>query len=194
MGILSFLFEPLVFYVLLAALVFGAVYIIFSALGRDSDEQPANQKQALDTQFLQIDTQKTEQESAQIKKALSSKEEELGILSREKDKQLKENERLKVSVNTLEKQLKAKEEVLKKENLSYQELQNKIKTLENEAADLKTDLSLKNQMYNGLKSQYEELEQSLIRGQAAKQETPPKSQGKEKDLLSRIENPQEKEG
>jgi chromosome segregation ATPase len=193
MGILSFLFEPFVFYALLAMLVFGAIYIIFSTLGRSPDEQQANQKPGLDMRFLEIDAQKTDQESAEIKKALSTKEEELKIIGREKDEQLKDNERLKSSIITLEAQLKDKEGLLKKEGSGRQELQKKIKTLENELADLKTDLSLKNQMYNGLKSQYEELEQSVIRS-GSKQETQAKPPGKEKDLLSQIENPEKKEG
>ncbi len=193
MGILSFLFEPLVFYVLLAVFVFGAIYIIFSTLGKGPDEQQANQKSGLDMGYLEIDAKKTEQESAEIKTALGNKEEELKIISREKVEQLRENERLKSSIITLEAELKDKTEALKKENSGRQELQKKIKTLENELEDLKTDLSLKNQMYNGLKSQYEELEQSLMRS-GPKQETQSKPSGKEKDLLSRIENPEKKEG
>ena len=193
MGVFSFLFEPFVFYALLAIFVFGAIYIIFSTLGKGPDEQQVNQKLGADMGFLEIDAQKTEQESAEIKTALSNKEEELKLISREKDERLRENERLKSSIITLEAQLKDKTETLQKENSGRQELQKKIKTLENELEDLKTDLSLKSQMYNGLKSQYEELEQSLIRS-GPKQETQSKPSGKEKDLLSKIENPEEKEG
>jgi chromosome segregation ATPase len=194
-GILSFLFEPFVFYALLAILVFGAIYIIFSTLGRSQDEQQTNQKPGLDMRFLEMDAQKSDQEGAEIKRALSGKEEELKICSREKDEQLRENERLRSSIISLEAQLKEKTEATEKEGLGRQELQDKIKSLEKELADLKTDLSLKSQMYNGLKSQYEELEQNMIRrGTGPKQETQPKPPGKEKDLLSRIENPEEKEG
>jgi len=193
MGILSFLFEPFVFYTLLAIFVFGAIYVIFSTLGSSPDEQQANQKLGIDTGFLEIDAQKTDQESAEIKKVLSDKEEELKVVSREKEEQLRERQRLESAIATLETQLKKKEEVLKKESSGRQELQKKIKNLENELGDLKTDLSLKSQMYNGLKSQYEELEQSLIRS-GSKQETQDKPSGKEKDLLSKIENPEENPG
>jgi chromosome segregation ATPase len=193
MGILSFLFEPFVFYVLLAILVFGAIYIIFSTLGKNAEVHPADQGHGLDMQFLEIDAHKSDQENAEIKKALSSKEEELLICSREKDKQLEENERLRSSIAALEAQLKEKLGSLKEENSDRQGLQDRIKTLEKELADLKTDLSLKSQMYNGLKSQYEELEQSMMRSSTPKQETQTKPPAKEKDLLSRIENPEEEE-
>ena len=82
---------------------------------------------------------------------------------------------------------------MKKESSGRQELQKKIKILEDELGDLKTDLSLKSQMYNGLKGQYEELEQTMIRS-GTKQETQDKPSGKEKDLLSKIENPEENQG
>ncbi len=91
-----------------------------------------------------------------------------------------------------EKGRREKEGALKKDDSGRRDLQEKIKSLEKELADLKTDLSLKSQMYNGLKSQYEELEQSLIRP-SSKQETSNKPSGTEKDLLSKIENSEEKE-
>jgi chromosome segregation ATPase len=194
MGVFSFLFEPFVFYALLAIFVFGAIYIIFTTLGRSQDEQQTNQKAGLDMRFLEIDAQKSDPENAEIKKTLSNKEEELKICSSEKDRQFRENERLKSSIISLEAQLKEKVAAAKNENSDRQDLLDRIKTLEKELADLKTDLSLKSQMYNGLKSQYEELEQNMIRGSGPKQETQPKPPGKEKDLLSQIENPEEKEG
>ena len=191
MGILSFLFEPFVFYALLAILVFGAIYIIFSTLGRNAEVQPAEHGQGLDTQFLEIDTKRSDQETDELKKALSSKEEELLACSREKDESVKESVRLRATISTLEAQLKQEASAQKEEDSGNRELQDKIKSLEKELADLKTDLSLKSQMYNGLKSQYEELEQSMIRGSAPKREAQPKPPAKEKDLLSRIENPEE---
>lgn len=194
MGVFAFLFEPFVFYALLTILVFGAIFIIFSALGKSQDEQRVGQKSGLDMQFLEINAQKGIQENAEIKEALSSREEELKACRREKDEQFKENELLKSSIIELEAQLKEKAAAVKGESSGRQELQDKIKTLEKEVADLKTDLSLKSQMYNGLKSQYEELEQNMIRGSGPKQQAQPKSPGKEKDLLSQIENPEEKEG
>jgi|GEM_PF-7047654 len=194
MGAINFLFEPFVFYALLAILVFGAFYIIFTTLGRNQDEQHSEQKLGIDRRFSELDTQKSDQEKLDIQKALSSKEKELKICSQEKDSRLKEVERLKSSVSSLETQLKEKAEALKKESSGREESQNKLKSLEKELADLKTDLSLKSQMYNGLKSQYEELEQNMIRGSGPKEGTDSKSPGKEKDLLSRIENPEEKEG
>jgi len=59
--------------------------------------------------------------------------------------------------------LSEKEATLKKEISSSNELDKEVKNLRNESARLKGELSLAKQMYDGLKGQYDELENSMER-------------------------------
>lgn len=167
MQIISYLANPVVFFSLLVFLFVAYLFALRSFL-----RQNKKWDKEKDTLNKRNKDRIAELEAAVAGTTERQKEQEKEFQKRVilLETQLKEKEQLKASVARLEAQLKMKEEVLKKEVTSRDEFNKKIKTLQDEVTKLNKELSLKNQMYEGLKGQYDELEKSFEKTSV----TPPK--------------------
>ena len=166
MHIISSISEPLVFFGIFAALFILFALVIFSflrddqKLSRQTEEDIKKDKLRI-SELEEILAQKKEEQKekfSQLEDALRNKEEELKKRSAAEKIELEEKRNLKSAVSKLESQLQEKEGLLKKEAYAKEELNNKLRNLEDEVAKLKRELFLANQMYEGLKGQYDELE------------------------------------
>jgi chromosome segregation ATPase len=133
MKILLFLFEPMVFYVVLAVLFFTALFYLFLLL-RQGKEAPVSSRQEIGSDVLAEKEKAYQEKISQLEGLLRSKEEEL-----------------KSAASRLR---EVSSSAASSENLAG---------LQDELARLRKDLYLKDQMYEGLKGQYDELEASLVK-------------------------------
>lgn len=140
MNIISYLFEPVVFFGVLASLFVLSMLVIFS-FTRQSQRLNREVRKNLEEDKIRISELEAmlQQRQGELKKHITAQE------------------------SQLEAQLKEKEDLLKKEIYVKDGLSRKIKELEEEVAKLKRELALSNQMYDGLKGQYDELERNSER-------------------------------
>lgn len=99
--------------------------------------------QALQAQLERLDREK-EEFSTRLKNEFSDKE-----------------KKLNAQILELKDKLLQSEDALKKENVNKITLEKKLQELQGQSVRLNKDLSLKTQMYDGLKGQYDELERDM---------------------------------
>jgi chromosome segregation ATPase len=172
MDIISYFFQPAYFYSLQIILFVAAVITIIRPGIKD--------KKAIKTKVEQLERNSlriTELEEALVGKDRESKgykEEVAGLDVELKEKeqefknkisllesQLQEVELLKSNISQLQAQLKDKEAEASKEFSARNESNDKIESTEADLEKLKKELSLSNQMFEGLKGQYDELEEKF---------------------------------
>lgn len=194
MNIISYLLEPIVFMSVLAGLFVISMLVIFSLMRKDNkinqeiegdikkDKIRIGELEAILVQNKEEHRQKV----SQLEESLKNKEEELKKHIKEQGLQLEEQKQLKSVILKLEAQVKEKESLLKQEIYAKGDLSKKIEDLEGELAKSKRELSLSNQMYEGLKGQYNELEKNLekLAQQLEEEQSKPKKEvGLEKSNL-----------
>ena len=166
---MDIVFKPGFFYALQFILLAIAVITIFSLTKQDKRSVRIKEEEA----------KKGRQRISELEAALVAKDRDHKVNlehleSSAKDKEgelenriavlesrLQEVERFKSEIAQFESELKEKEELLTKESSLRNGLNEKIKSSAEEAAKLKDELSLSNQMYEGLKGQYGELEEKF---------------------------------
>lgn len=150
MNIVSYLFEPVVFFGVLASLFVLSMRAIFYFI---------HQNEKLNRQILK-NSEEDKMRISNLETLLRQKDEEFKKHILAEQTKLKEMDELKLKLSKLEAQLKEKEDSLKKEIYVKEGLSKKVKELEDELVKSKRELVLSNQMYEGLKGQYDELERN----------------------------------
>jgi myosin heavy subunit len=169
MNMISFFFQPLFFYALLAILFAISAVALFS-LG-DQEKQAGKKKQQ--------DLEKDKMRIAELEDALLKSQKEYTLKASVLETAAKENveslrqrvqalesdlqdyQRLKVQSQQVESGIRSKDELLKKELANREELDRKVKTLAQELEKSNMELSVANQMYEGCKGQYQELDEKF---------------------------------
>jgi chromosome segregation ATPase len=169
MNMISVFFQPLFFYVLLAILFVISAIALFS-LG--DQEKQSEKKQQQDSEKDKMRIAELEDALAKSHKEYALKISQLETAAKENDEslrqraldlesKLKEYERLKAQAQQVESGLRSKDELLKKEQADKLALDKKVETLQQELEKSNRELSVANQMYEGCKGQFEELEEKF---------------------------------
>jgi chromosome segregation ATPase len=162
-------FKPGFFYALQFILLAMAVITILSLSKQDKrsvrikeEEAKRNRERISELEATLVGKERDHKINLdQLDSAANDKEQELENRIAALESRLQEVEGLKSGILQLESELKAKEELLVKESSLRSGLNEKIKSSAEEAVKLKDELSLSNQMYEGLKGQYGELEEKF---------------------------------
>jgi DNA repair exonuclease SbcCD ATPase subunit len=166
---ISILFQPLFFYALLAILFVISAVALFSLGDREKktvkEKQQDSEKDKMRIAELESELERNKAEHSlkisQVEATAKENDESLRQRSLELESKLKGYEQLKAQTQEAESGLRSKDELLKKQLADRQELDNKVTTLQQELEKSKRELSVANQMYEGCKGQYEELEEKF---------------------------------
>ncbi len=158
MQILISIFSPQVFWPIVGVLsISSIIVIIFSFFSDNKTTQiDSDVRKKIAELSLEISNKDTELKSLKDKSGV--KEVELRKQLTRLEELINENEASKLKIKTLEATLKEKEEILGKGNQNQEEAEKKNKEIQSEIERIKKETTLKIEMYNGLKSQYDELE------------------------------------
>lgn len=171
---MSFLLDPVVFFGLLAGLCAASVMTIL-AVSRQQQKGAVEQKVAREKLRLSLSEAHTAAQNIEkeYQEKLTRMESELKLKDESQRNSLlqegrlrEENQSLKSSLGNFQKQCNDAESLLQKEKDAVAELSQKSRELELEMSHLRQELALKTQMYEGLRSQYDELEKSAGRTMA----------------------------
>ena len=166
---MDIVFKPGFFYALQFILLAMAVITIFSLTKQDKrsvrikEEEAKRERQRIsELEATLVGKERDHKINLdQLDSVAKDKEKELENRIAALESRLQEVERLKSGISQLESELKEKEGLLVKESSLRSGLNEKIKSSAEEAVKLKDELSLSNQMYEGLKGQYGELEEKF---------------------------------
>jgi chromosome segregation ATPase len=166
---MDIVFKPGFFYALQFILLAMAVITIFSLTKQDKrsvrmkeEEAKRDRERISELEAVLVGKERDHKvDLEQLDSAANDKEQELENRIAALESRLQEVERLKSGIVQLESEMKKKEELLVKESSLISGLNEKIKSSAEEAVKLKDELSLSNQMYEGLKGQYGELEEKF---------------------------------
>jgi DNA repair exonuclease SbcCD ATPase subunit len=158
MNMVMSVFSPMVFWPIIGVISIAFVFVVifsFFSDKKNKDQDFGNQKKILELE------QALSQKDAQLKALDDKSQAREADYSRQLtrlEEQISENEASKTRIKTLEIQLKEKENLTSKADNLQQEFNKKLQGLQAEIDKAKKETLLKDQMYNGLKTQYDELE------------------------------------
>jgi len=152
MEILQKLLQPAVFFGLLGVIFLVSIFVIrsMSSFSKNNEEEK------------EAETRRDRKRIGELEAMVVDRDEEhKRKLSQVEESEKSKEEELRNMIVSLQEKLKSAEQAGAKS--SNDELEKAIKRLQDEQARLKSDLTLKTQMYDGLKGQYDELEKEVVR-------------------------------
>ena len=161
MNMVMIVFSPQIFWPIIGVIsIISILVVIFSFI---SDKKTREQDLGVNNKLAQLQQIISEKEAGfgELDGRLKAKEEDYSRQLIRLEEQISENETSKIRIKSLEVQLKEKEDSIAKTSSSQAEVDKRTQTLQAEVEKIKKELSLKQEMYSGLKSQYEELEAQI---------------------------------
>jgi citron Rho-interacting kinase len=162
----SFFAHPIYFYGLILALLVISLIAVFSIGEEDKKTRKKQEDELLEARLRNSELEKNIGDKEfeyratldGLEKALKDKETEFNQKVGPLEAQIKQQEVLKAELSKVKPELDQKEDVLRQALAANDILQKELAQLKEELDKTKNELALSNQMYNGLKGQYDELE------------------------------------
>ncbi|MEW6008812.1 MAG: hypothetical protein AB1629_04175 [Candidatus Omnitrophota bacterium] len=163
MNILISIFSPTIFWPIIGTISLGFIVVVIFSILQDTKTKKQDVGIARKLTELQEQLGTKEDEISRLKEQFKSKEADYNHQLTRLEEQITENETNRAKIKNLELQLKGKDEgeAALKERARCDELEEKLKNAQAEIDKAKKEASLKTDMYNGLKNQYDELEGQL---------------------------------
>ncbi len=161
MNVLMTIFSPTIFWPVIGVISIGFIVVVIFSIFQDSKTK--KQDVGIQKRLSQLQEQLSakEDEVARAKEQSKAKEADYNHQLTRLEEQITENEANRARIKNLELQLKEKDEAVGKGGPRSEELEDKLKNIQSEIDKVKKEASLKTDMYNGLKNQYDELEGQL---------------------------------
>ena len=161
MGFFLNIFSPQIFWPIIGVISIGFILVVaFSIIGEGKSKKK-DEDMTKRLELFEKDITEKDAETKNLKDKYKAKEGDYCRQLTKLEEQISENEANRAKINSLEAELKQKDASSQKDRALQEGFDKKTKEAQLEIEKAKKEATLKLEMYNGLKSQYDELETQM---------------------------------